>query len=62
MATDEAVIKPARDSEGAQVIELLGWGTHSSVQYTSGYTAVHCSPHRDRGGIQGHWLGEKLKM
>lgn len=56
-ATDKAVKKPARDSEGAQVIEMLGWGTHSSVQYTSGYTAHHYAA----GAGHARWEIENVK-
>lgn len=41
----------ARDGEGADVMELLGRGTHFSVQFTSGYTAHHYAARAGHGDI-----------
>ena len=41
----------ARDGEGARVMELLGRGTHPSVQDTSGYTALHYAARAGHGDI-----------
>ena len=41
----------AGDSEGADVMKLLGRGTHFSVQFTSGYTAHHYAARAGHGDI-----------
>ncbi len=41
----------ARDGEGARVMELLGRGTHPSVQDSSGYTALHYAARAGHGDI-----------
>lgn len=51
MEFERAVWVAARDSEGTDMMQLLGRGTLFSIQYTSGYTTHNYAARAGHGDI-----------